>query len=92
MHKHQDVLCRYSKPSLGIAASDIMTCCSLAVQGQASVNGARTQQAGGAVRQTGGVGGGVLSIAEQAAQMAAKRGRPAAAQSQHVTQSVNMVR
>ncbi len=46
------------------------------MQGQASAVGTNKQDAGVAARPPGGNDGGVLSIAEQAAQMAARRVKP----------------
>lgn len=51
---------------------------STALQGQASVGATNEQQAGAAARPGGASGAGGMSIAEQAAQMAARRGKPPA--------------
>lgn len=65
------------------------------MQGQANVGanigGTSKQQAGAAARPGGASGVGGMSIAEQAAQMAARRGKPPAAP-MTVTQSSSMVR
>ena len=60
------------------------------MQGQASLGATNKQQAGAAARPGGASGDGGMTIAEQAAQMAARRGKPPAAPGM-VTQSSSMV-